>query len=154
MPKRKLNAKKYGQLLFAENRGFLKTLQLAKGASPLAVVSAATLAILRLFPLITKITSEKKSSQFFEEMLKEYERLLKKWYLGEDVAQVITAVPLTAEEEEELNERLAAVFGRYIKLEIETDVELIGGIVIKVGDKTIDRSVLGKLKKLEEHIKS
>lgn len=154
MLKKNLNAKKYGQLLFAENRGFLKKLQIDKKASRLALVSAATLATLRLFPLIVKIISEKKDSQFFENMLKEYERLLKKWYLGEDVALVETAVPLTSKEEEELYEKLAGVFGRYIKLEIQTNPELIGGVVIEVGDKTIDRSILGKLKKLEDYLKS
>lgn len=154
MSKRNLNAKQYAELLFSKNKSFLKSLRISKKAPPLAVVSAATLAIFRLFPLISRVASDRKGFQFFEKILKEYERLLKKWYLGEDIALVKTAVPLTSEEEEELGERLAAVFGRYLKLEIEVDPELIGGIIVKVGDKVIDRSLLGKLKKLKEHIQS
>ena len=152
MAKRRLNAKQYGQLLFAENRSFLKNLQIAKKTSPVALISAAALAAFRLFPLISRANLEKKEPLFLEKILKEYERLLKKRYLGEDVALVQTAVPLTIEEEDELNDRLAKIFGRYLKLEIEVNPELIGGIVIKVGDKIIDRSILGKLKKLETHI--
>jgi len=152
MAKKKLNAKQHGQLLFAENRSFLKNLQISKKASPLAIISAATLAAFRLFPLLSRVNLEKKDPRFLEKVLKEYERLLKKWYLGEDIALVQTAVPLTLEEEEELGEKLAKIFGRYLKMEIDVNPNLIGGAMIKVGDKIIDRSILGKLKKLQEHI--
>ena len=96
----------------------------------------------------------KKNSKFFEEILNEYERILRRRHLGENVALVKTAAQLTLEEEENLNEELKAIFGHYLRLEIKVDPELIGGIVVKVGEKTIDRSVLGKLKKLEEHIRT
>ena len=154
MAKKKLNAKQYAQRLFLESKILLKDLRLTKKALPLGIVSAATLTIFRLFPLINRVVSEKENSQFFEKMLKEYERLLKKWYLGEDVALIKTAVPLTIEEEDELNERLANIFGRYFKLDIEVDPDLIGGIIVKIGDKIIDRSILGKLKKLQDYIQS
>lgn len=154
MLKKKLNAKHYAELLFSENKNLLKGLRVTREASPLAVVSATTLAVFRLFLLIPQIVLEKKNSQFFEKILKEYERMLKRWYLGKDIALVKTAVPLTSKEEEELNEKLAAIFGRYLRLEMEIDPQLIGGMVIKVGDKTIDRSLLGKLNKLEEYIRS
>jgi len=154
MPKRKLNTKDYAQLLFSKNKGLLESLRVTKDASPLAIVCATSLAVFRLFPLMNKIALKKKNTKFFEEILKEYEQLLRRWYLGENTAYIKTAVSLTMKEEQELNEGLAEIFGRYFRLDIKVEPELIGGLVIKVGDKTIDRSILGKLNKLEQHIKT
>jgi F-type H+-transporting ATPase subunit delta len=151
---KKLDAKQYAQSLFSKNKNFLKKLRISKETSPLAIVSMANLTVLKLLPSIIKAVSKAESSQFLEQVLEEYERMLKRWYLGKDTAYIKTAVPLTLEEEEELNEKLAKIFGRYLRLDIEVDPNLIGGIIIKVDDKIIDRSVLGKLKGLEKHIES
>lgn len=150
---KKLNAKQYAQLLFSKNKRFLDGVRLSKKSSPRTITNTATLAILRLIPLINKIAKEEKNSNFFKEVINEYQRLCKKWSLGEDIALVKTAVPLTIEEEEKLSDQLANIFGHYLKLEIEVNPDIIGGIVVKVGDKVIDRSILGKIKSLDKHIK-
>jgi len=149
---KKLSAKQYAQLLFSKNKRFLNEARISKKASPRTIVNTATLAILRLMPLINKLMQEGGKSNFFKQVLNEYQRLCKKWSLGEDIALVKTAVPLTIQEEEKLSDQLADIFGHYLKLEIEIDPDIIGGIVVKVGDKVIDRSILGKLKGLDNHI--
>jgi len=149
---KKLNAKQYAELLFSKNKRFLDEVRLSEKTSARTIASTAVLATLQLLPLINKIIQDGKSEIFLEKVLREYQRLFKQHSLGEDTALVKTAVPLTDKEVEKLGDQLAAIFGRYLKLEIEIDSDIIGGIVVKVGDKIIDRSVLGKLKGLDRHI--
>lgn len=82
-------------------------------------------------------------------LLVAYERELDLLRERESV-EVVTAVPLT----EALRERLAGVIrkmtGRQTRLVENVDEELIGGLVIKIGDRKIDTSVARALALLAE----
>lgn len=61
------------------------------------------------------------------------------------VAHVRTPVRLTAEQEQRLVDTLSRLYGRAISLQTEFDPDLLGGLVVNVGDELIDGSVAGRL---------
>ncbi|KZN14435.1 MULTISPECIES: F0F1 ATP synthase subunit delta [Marinomonas] len=65
-----------------------------------------------------------------------------------------TAFDLSAEQTQALADSLSKKLDRTVNLTSETDVSLIGGVVIRTGDLIIDGSVRGKLAKLSEAINS
>ena len=67
---------------------------------------------------------------------------------GITVAQVTTAEPLTADEEALVREKLTAMTGNTIEITSTVDPDLIGGIVVRIGDQVIDGSVRNKLERM------
>lgn len=70
--------------------------------------------------------------------------------LGEDAKafQVISAYPLNAEEEKKIISDLSKKHNATISVETKIDENLVGGLVIKEGDKVIDLSVQARLNEL------
>jgi len=64
--------------------------------------------------------------------------------------KVSSAVPLTEEEQAVLREKLEARFSQNLDLRFEVERSLLGGIVVRVGDKVMDGSVKGKLDALKQ----
>jgi F-type H+-transporting ATPase subunit delta len=71
---------------------------------------------------------------------------------GRQVAAIATAKPLTKRELDALAKRLSAVHGRTIIPQHTTAPELLGGVVVKVGDRYTDGSVSGKLEELRRQL--
>ncbi len=67
-------------------------------------------------------------------------------------AQVITPLPLEAAEEQALIDTLQSNFKQEVYLEKIVDSSLIGGAIIKIGDKLYDGSLKGQLQSLEGHL--
>jgi F-type H+-transporting ATPase subunit delta len=68
------------------------------------------------------------------------------------VAHVLSAGPLTAEQEQRLARILAEIFGHEVSVQVELHPELLGGLVIRVGDEVIDGSVVARLEKAREEL--
>src|SRR3954470_8160919 len=64
---------------------------------------------------------------------------------GQSVAHVISAVALSAAQEQRLVSILGRVYGRTIGLQVTVDPEVLGGLIIRIGDEVIDGSVLHRL---------
>ncbi|MEJ2651122.1 MAG: ATP synthase F1 subunit delta [Gammaproteobacteria bacterium] len=64
-------------------------------------------------------------------------------------AQVISAVPVDAAQQQQIIAALKKRLGREVTLSCETDATLLGGAIIRAGDLVIDGSVTGQLAKLE-----
>ena len=64
---------------------------------------------------------------------------------GEVSAEVISAAPLTAEQQSELAKVLKDKIGKDVTLNANVDESLIGGLVVKVGSQMIDTSLKTKL---------
>jgi len=71
---------------------------------------------------------------------------------GITVAQVTTAEPLTADEEALVREKLASMTGNTIEITSTIDPDIIGGIVVRVGDQVIDGSVRNKLERMRTRL--
>lgn len=67
-------------------------------------------------------------------------------------AEVRSAVPLSEEDLKAIGQRLTQVTGSEIRLHTAIDPSLLGGVVVKVGDKVIDGSIAQRLRKLKEHL--
>jgi len=73
---------------------------------------------------------------------------------GEVEAQVRTAHPLTAEQETRLSKELAAKTGQSVRLVIDVDESLLGGMVVTIGSQMIDDSLKTKLSRLQKAMMS
>ncbi|MEV4315828.1 F0F1 ATP synthase subunit delta [Actinocrispum sp. NPDC049592] len=61
------------------------------------------------------------------------------------VAHVTSVVALSEQQQDRLAATLTRIYARPIALHIEVDPDLLGGMVIKVGDEIIDGSAAGRL---------
>lgn len=66
-------------------------------------------------------------------------------------ATVVSASALSSNNLDTLRKVIASEINAEVILTNTIDPSLIGGFVVKVGDKQIDASIVGKLKKLERH---
>lgn len=66
--------------------------------------------------------------------------------------EVTTAFDLSKDNEQALMAALQKKFGKEIRLHIQQERDLIGGVVIKAGDKVIDGSVRGQLECLSKRL--
>lgn len=71
---------------------------------------------------------------------------------GRVVAKVTTAVPITQNQEHQLIQQLSAYSGKQVRLETETDEEIQGGFVVKLGDTVFDASVTTQLQRLKRQL--
>jgi F-type H+-transporting ATPase subunit delta len=67
-------------------------------------------------------------------------------------AVVRAAKPLSADETDRLQAALAARTGKTIRLRIHLDPDLIGGLVVRIGDVVYDRSVQHQLAQLRDSL--
>jgi len=64
---------------------------------------------------------------------------------GQSVAHVVSAVPLTAQQEHRLVATLERLYGRTMGLQVQVDPEVLGGLVVRVDDEVIDGSIAHRL---------
>lgn len=64
---------------------------------------------------------------------------------GRSVAHVISAVPLSAVQEQRLVGVLERIYGRTMGLQVQVDPDVLGGLVVRVGDEVIDGSIAHRL---------
>ncbi|HMM20883.1 MAG TPA: F0F1 ATP synthase subunit delta [Selenomonadales bacterium] len=64
-------------------------------------------------------------------------------------AEVTTALPLNEAETKSLATRLSSVSGKNVVLKTRIDSRILGGVIVKIGDKLIDGSVLRQLEALK-----
>ena len=67
-------------------------------------------------------------------------------------AQVTSALPLSKEEEESVKRDVLAKAGAK-EISFRVDPSILGGLVIRVGDKVLDSSVAGKLEGLRQNLR-
>lgn len=67
-------------------------------------------------------------------------------------AKVISARPLSAEEQAELQTNLARLTGKRVSLNFDIDQSIIGGVITKIGSTVYDGSVKTQLENLKEQM--
>jgi F-type H+-transporting ATPase subunit delta len=72
---------------------------------------------------------------------------------GEVEAEVISAVPLTKAQTQDLTDTLRQKLGKTPTLTATVDAKLLGGLIVRVGSQMIDTSLRTKLKNLEKVMK-
>jgi F-type H+-transporting ATPase subunit delta len=72
--------------------------------------------------------------------------------LGFAEVQVSSARPLSAEEQRELETRVERMTGKKIRASYVSNPELLGGLLVRVGDTIYDGSVRGQLEKMRQEL--
>ncbi|OHB97291.1 MAG: ATP synthase F1 subunit delta [Planctomycetes bacterium RIFCSPHIGHO2_12_39_6] len=84
--------------------------------------------------------------EVYKEVLREKKGIVK--------ARVQTAVPLSGERLNEFEKRLNKLIGKNVELEIVHSPEILGGMIVQVGNTMIDGSVVSRLKNLKTRLLS
>ena len=88
---------------------------------------------------------------YLPEILQEYQRLrMEEARIAK--AYVKSAVSLTKEEEERVQKSLEKALKREVVLQTEVDADLIGGLVVRVGDQIFDNSLRTKLQNMKKDL--
>ena len=67
-------------------------------------------------------------------------------------AHVTTALPLTPNEQDNIKQSLATQIGQDAKINFKVNPSILGGLIIRVGDKVVDGSVAGQLEGLRKSL--
>jgi F-type H+-transporting ATPase subunit delta len=73
---------------------------------------------------------------------------------GITLTSAISAAPLNPDEVQALTERMEQLTGGRIELDVQIDPSLLGGLVVRVGDRLIDGSVRSRLERLRNQLVS
>jgi F-type H+-transporting ATPase subunit delta len=101
-----------------------------------------------LFEIITR----KHREAFLPEIARSYKQQYKEMK-GILSAEVTTTFPLTSELRAEFKKIISTAYGKESELTEKVDKSIIGGFVLKVGDRQIDESVKNKLQRLKNKFK-
>jgi len=100
-----------------------------------------------------KLLASKNDMHLLPQILAEFDRRAQHGTLSH-LAQVTSAVELKADEKRSLETKLRTKFGAETTFQYALDPQILGGIIVRVGDKVIDGSVAGKLAALKEKLTS
>ncbi|MEO5616272.1 MAG: ATP synthase F1 subunit delta [Candidatus Eisenbacteria bacterium] len=81
----------------------------------------------------------------------EFEALVERQQ-GIQRAQVVSAVPLHEDEQRRLHAEIEKLTGKKIRLTADVDARLLGGALVRIGDRVIDRSVRTLLEATEQRL--
>jgi F-type H+-transporting ATPase subunit delta len=98
-----------------------------------------------------KILVEKKRSNVIRDVYDDYKVMVDN-HKGLVVARVESVIPLEANEIEVLEAKLNKVTGKTVTVENVINPEIMGGLVVKVGDKVVDGSVKRKLDNMKHEL--
>ncbi len=99
------------------------------------------------------LLASKNETHLLPEVLAEFDRYVARGPARE-LAVVSSAVPLTEDECQKLEQKVHAQFGQDIDFEYRVDRSLLGGLVVRVGDRVIDGSVAGKLNAMRQKLEA
>ena len=108
-------------------------------------LSKEMLGLLHLVVTKDRFSQIQEILQTFLVQVKEYKNI--------GLAKVISPMELTKEQKDRIREKLLETT-KYVEFEIEyeTDPELIGGLVIRIGDRVVDSSIRTKLQGLSRDL--
>jgi F-type H+-transporting ATPase subunit b len=110
----------------------------------------AALAIAATNKLVGETLDEKKQRALIDEFFSGVKggKVVVAESLSGDSAEVTSALPLTSDEQNTVKKSVSAK-----EISFKVDPSILGGLVIKVGDKVLDGSVAGKLEGLRQAMK-
>ncbi len=110
----------------------------------------AALAIAAANKLVGEALDEKKQRALIDEFFSGVKggKVVVAEALSGDSAEVTSALPLTSDEQSTVKKSVSAK-----EVSFKVDPSILGGLVIKVGDKVLDGSVAGKLEGLRQAMK-
>ena len=71
---------------------------------------------------------------------------------GIERAEVVSAIPLGDDEQRRVTEMLSAMSGSQVRLTTRVDSQIIGGMIIRIGDRVMDGSTRSKLQAMRREL--
>jgi F-type H+-transporting ATPase subunit delta len=71
---------------------------------------------------------------------------------GIEHAEITTAIDLTADQVRSIEERLSQASGKQVRATASVDPSILGGVIVRVGDRLVDGSVRTRLKQLRREL--
>lgn len=112
----------------------------------------------RLFPGLSehvlnllRVLTLKHRMHLLPSVVAEFERLARE-ARGVLEATVTVARPVTESEQLEIHQRLRALTGKEVHIQMAVDPSILGGVVVRIGDQVIDASVEGRLDRLRQEL--
>ncbi len=102
---------------------------------------------------LVALLASKNDTHLLPDVIAEFERYAKRG-AERPLAHVTSAVGLQADEKKALEAKLQKQFGADVEYEYGVDASILGGVVVRVGDRVIDASIAGKLAALKEKLTS
>lgn len=137
------------QVASANDSAFKQLLEANKGVRPDSNASYPKVSV--AFSNFVKQLSEQERLALLPEVYEHYRRH-KAISLKQLDAYVTSAYPLTDDQRDMLQARLAASLNASVVIHESVDASLLAGVTIKVGDKVIDDSMRGKLQQLKTQL--
>lgn len=169
-------ARRYSSALFkaAEEKGILSTVEnnftqiapyfkshqdlVSILSNPVLAGEEKLLILKKVFPFFDKLTSDffkliidKKREQQLPEIVLQFLELADKKN-GILRALAVTASPLTEEQKSDLIKKLTDMTGKKIVLTTQTDTEIKGGLIVKIGDTVYNSSVSHRLEIIKKRL--
>jgi F-type H+-transporting ATPase subunit delta len=95
---------------------------------------------------------DRRREDLLEDIWTHYKKMMND-ELGIAEAVVTTPFPMTAEDREQLIQIFEPMVGKKLKIKEVVDPELLGGVVVQVGDRLYDGSLKTKLVRFQERLK-
>jgi F-type H+-transporting ATPase subunit delta len=103
---------------------------------------AATLNLLRLLVTNERMPLLPLVSETFRRLVLEHRQI--------QPAEVVSAQALSSEQQSRLAKSLGRALGKTMELTYRTDPELVGGVVVRIGNRVYDASVVTQLRRFRE----
>ena len=123
--------------------------------SPTTTVEVKEKALLEVFSEVNNVTKglfhllfENKRFEILEAIALEYSRIFDEMN-GVEVAKVTTAIPMDAALEAKVLAKVATLSDKKITIENTVDTSIIGGFILRIGDKQYNASVANRLQVLK-----
>lgn len=118
-----------------------------KRAGVRKVIEGADERLLRFLELL----AERHRFPLLERIRREFERL---WAEHHGILDVQVAAPIELDERlvSEIGRRIEQQTGRRVRIDTRVDPELIGGLVVRVGNVVLDASVRNRLERLKREV--
>ena len=107
-----------------------------------------------LDPVIQKflgVLVQKQATSILPRIVSEYRGLLDQ-SLGRIGASASSASPVSVDQKSRLEKTLSTIFGKTVIVNVREDPEIIGGLVVRVGDQIIDGSVRTRIGGLRQRL--
>lgn len=105
-----------------------------------------------LVSAFVRFVTQKRRVLLLDEIRREFHRLADE-RLGRAQAAVTVAVPLSAEEEKALREKLEQISGKQITMTVSVEPEIIGGVITRIGSSVRDGSLRTQLELIRHQIR-
>ena len=100
---------------------------------------------------LLSLLASKNLAHLLTDVLDEYSKMID-FQLGIEVAQVTTATTLNQVQRQRVTDILETIMAKKVRIHTLVDTEILGGIVVRVGDRVIDGSVRARLREMRREI--